>query len=67
MDPLLPNIDLVMDPSWYWFSNKFDLPPEDLFTTLYDRFNTKKFPLEDPVSFREYANAAETRDKSMLN
>ncbi|KAL7935790.1 hypothetical protein V8C35DRAFT_298254 [Trichoderma chlorosporum] len=67
MDPLLPHIDLVMDPSWYWFHDKFGLQPEDLFTTLHDRFNTKKFPLQDPESFHldvcECADAAETREE----
>lgn len=68
MDPLLPNTDdLALDPSWYWRNDKFGLPPEELFTTLYDRFNTKQFALQDPVSFhrdvRECAETAETRDE----
>ncbi|KAL7894550.1 hypothetical protein HDV63DRAFT_408208 [Trichoderma sp. SZMC 28014] len=67
MDPILPEIDLTMDPSWYWLNDKFGLEPEELFTTLHDRFNTKKFPLQDPVTFHrdvyDCANNAETRDE----
>ncbi|KAL7920405.1 hypothetical protein ACQKWADRAFT_160001 [Trichoderma austrokoningii] len=67
MDPLLPNIDLDFNASWYWFHDRLGLSHEDLFTTLYDRFDTKKFPLQDPVSFhrdvRECADAADTQDE----
>ncbi|KAL7916954.1 hypothetical protein ACQKWADRAFT_317704 [Trichoderma austrokoningii] len=67
MDPLLPEIDLSLDPSWYWYSDKFGLDPRDLFTTLHDRFNTKKFPLQDPQAFHqdvcECADDAETLDQ----
>ncbi|PON20107.1 hypothetical protein TGAM01_v211030 [Trichoderma gamsii] len=67
MDPQLPKIDLMMDPSWYWLNDKFSLDPQALFTTLHDRFNTKKFPLQDPVAFHrdvyECADKAESLDQ----
>lgn len=67
MDPLLPEIDLFLDPSWYWYSDKFGLDPQELFTTLHDRFNTKGFPLQDPQAFHqdvcECADNAETLDQ----
>lgn len=53
MDYVLPAPNYLSDKEWQWPFNKFSLHPEDLFTTLHDRFNTHKLPLQDPVAFRE--------------
>lgn len=67
MDPFLPKPDYDEDPEWYWPFNKFPLDPNDLFTTLHDRFNTRPFPLQDPVAFHrdvyECADSSDTVDE----
>ncbi|KAK1237395.1 hypothetical protein MKX08_003020 [Trichoderma sp. CBMAI-0020] len=53
MDPALPKPDYSYDLEWYWPFAKFPLDPNDLFTTLHDRFNTRPFPLQDPTAFHK--------------
>lgn len=67
MDPVLPKPDYLHDLEWYWPFAKFPLNPNDLFTTLHDRFNTRPFPLQDPVAFHrdvyECADSSDTIDE----
>ncbi|KAL6900401.1 hypothetical protein GGI43DRAFT_405347 [Trichoderma evansii] len=67
MDPVLPTPDYRNDLEWYWPFDKFPLDPNDLFTTLHDRFNTRPFPLQDPVAFHrdvyECADSSDTIDE----
>ncbi|KAH8120912.1 hypothetical protein FP744_10000963 [Trichoderma asperellum] len=67
MDPALPKPDYRHDLEWYWPFEKFPLDPNDLFTTLHDRFNTRPFPLQDPVAFHrdvyECADSSDTIDE----
>lgn len=51
MDTLLPELDYLYETEWQWPWNKFPLEPEDLFTTLHSRFNTRPMRLQDPESF----------------
>ncbi|UKZ69829.1 uncharacterized protein TrAtP1_010834 [Trichoderma atroviride] len=67
MDPVLPKPDYLQDLEWYWPFAKFSLDPNDLFTTLHDRFNTRPFSLQDPTAFHrdvyECADSSDTRDE----
>ncbi|KAM0259235.1 hypothetical protein ACHAQJ_003440 [Trichoderma viride] len=67
MDPLLRTIKLDEDQSYYYPGDKFGLDPNELFTTLHDRYNTNKFPILDANSFHrdvyECADDAETLDQ----
>ncbi|KAM0479506.1 hypothetical protein ACHAPX_004722 [Trichoderma viride] len=67
MDPVLPKPDYLQDLEWYWPFAKFPLDPNDLFTTLHDRFNTRPFPLQDPTAFHrdvyECADSSDTIDE----
>ncbi|PON20877.1 hypothetical protein TGAM01_v210276 [Trichoderma gamsii] len=63
MDPVLPKPDYLRDLEWYWPFAKFPLDPNDLFTTLHDRFNTRPFPLQDPTAFhRDVYECADNSD-----
>ncbi|KAH6609875.1 hypothetical protein Trco_003221 [Trichoderma cornu-damae] len=67
MEYVLPKPDYIGYGEWHWPFNKFYLDPEDLFTTLHDRYNTQKLPLQDPVAFHqdvcECANSSATLDE----
>jgi hypothetical protein len=39
------------DREWRWPWWKFELPPDALFTTLHERFNTRSCPVQDPHAF----------------
>ncbi|KAH6607346.1 hypothetical protein Trco_003659 [Trichoderma cornu-damae] len=51
MEPNLPDPDYMYEREWWWPWPKFELEPEDLFTTLHSRFNTYEVPLQSPYSF----------------
>ncbi|AEO58482.1 hypothetical protein MYCTH_2305841 [Thermothelomyces thermophilus ATCC 42464] len=51
MDGCLPRPDDPNDPKWRWPWWKFRLPPDALFTTLHDRFNTRSCPIQEPYAF----------------
>ncbi|KAL7916985.1 hypothetical protein ACQKWADRAFT_307924 [Trichoderma austrokoningii] len=67
MDPKLPQPDYLREFEWYWPFDKFSLDPNDLFTTLHDRFNTKPSRLQSPAAFHkdvyECANISDTIDE----
>ncbi|KAL7896206.1 hypothetical protein HDV63DRAFT_385133 [Trichoderma sp. SZMC 28014] len=67
MDPVLPKPDYFRDLEWYWPFARLALDPNDLFTTLHDRFNTRPFPLLDPIAFHrdvfECADSSDTTDE----
>lgn len=67
MDPELPTPDYWHDLEWFWPFDKFPLDPNDLFTTLHDRFNTRPFPLQEPAAFHkdvcECADSSDTIDE----
>lgn len=67
MDPTLPKPDYLRDIEWWWPFAKFPLDPNDLFTTLHGRFNTRPFPLQDPIAFHrdvyECADSSDTIDE----
>lgn len=51
MNPQLPQPIYVAESEFRWPWSKFCLPPEDLFTSLHDRFNTKSSAIQDPYAF----------------
>ncbi|KAK3940508.1 hypothetical protein QBC46DRAFT_124709 [Diplogelasinospora grovesii] len=57
-----PNYDI--EEHWRWPAWKFGLEPEDLFTTLYDRFNTTQAAIQEPSAFfydvRDLAQRSDT-------
>ncbi|KAL6896345.1 hypothetical protein GGI43DRAFT_428943 [Trichoderma evansii] len=71
MDPQLPKPDCSWGLEWDWPWRKFNLDPEDLFTTLHDRFNTRKLPVQDPGSFHrnviECVTISDTLDDFYFN
>ncbi|KAL7796540.1 hypothetical protein V8C37DRAFT_372098 [Trichoderma ceciliae] len=67
MDYILPKPDYLIDVEWEWPWNNVGLDPEDLFTTLHARFNTRVLPIQDPESFhrdvRECASFTSDEDE----
>ncbi|PTB70838.1 hypothetical protein BBK36DRAFT_1175723 [Trichoderma citrinoviride] len=51
MEYRLPQINMFTRDEWDWPFLKFNLKREDLFTTLHDRFNMHRLPLQDPMAF----------------
>ncbi|KAI0204390.1 hypothetical protein F4808DRAFT_340514 [Astrocystis sublimbata] len=64
MERELPQPNYTTDEEWRWPWWKFDLPPEALFTTLHQRFNTHSLALQEPTAFlvdvRDTANRSAT-------
>ncbi|WQF77024.1 hypothetical protein CDEST_02038 [Colletotrichum destructivum] len=67
MNPQLPDPNYATETEFRWPWWKFRLPPEHLFTSLHDRFNTKPSAIQDPWAFHrdvvECANDAATVDE----
>ncbi|RBQ70556.1 hypothetical protein VDGD_02522 [Verticillium dahliae] len=53
MEGNLPSPDYAYDMEWKWPWAKFELPPNALFTTLQERFNTRQCPIQDPYAFHQ--------------
>ncbi|KAK1974627.1 hypothetical protein LZ30DRAFT_639989, partial [Colletotrichum cereale] len=51
MNPQLPNPNYSTETEFRWPWSKFRLPPEDLFTSLHDRFNTRSSAIQAPYAF----------------
>lgn len=51
MNGHLPQPNYPIDSEWRWPWWKFRLPPDALFTTLHDRFNTRSCPIQEPQAF----------------
>ncbi|KAL2163547.1 hypothetical protein VTH06DRAFT_5605 [Thermothelomyces fergusii] len=51
MNGHLPTPNYPIDREWRWPWWKFKLPPDALFTTLHERFNTRSCPIQDPQAF----------------
>ncbi|CRK17402.1 hypothetical protein BN1723_011284, partial [Verticillium longisporum] len=64
MDPTLPAPDYVTEKQFWWPWNKFCLPPDALYTTLHERFNTRSSTIQEPSAFHrdvvECANNSST-------
>lgn len=67
MQRLLPAPDYATDPQFHWPWDKFGLPAEDLFTSLYQRFNTRPVGIQEPKAFHrdvvECANSSATKEE----
>jgi hypothetical protein len=81
MNGFLPTPQYEFEPEWRWPWWKFELPPDALFTTLHERFNTRNPPIQGPEAFlfdvrecaREsddvdtfYAKLSERRDQRVV-
>ncbi|EHK16698.1 uncharacterized protein TRIVIDRAFT_232290 [Trichoderma virens Gv29-8] len=53
MEYRLPDPENFFTPEWDWPFLKFQLDPKELFTTLHERFNIHKLPLQDPMAFHK--------------
>ena len=62
MNPLLPTPNYNLDEEWRWPWWKFQLRPEELFTTLHERFNTRSCAIQDPYAF--YSDVNDCANKS---
>ncbi|KAG7105968.1 hypothetical protein HYQ44_014668 [Verticillium longisporum] len=51
MNPTLPAPDYVTEQQFWWPWNKFRLPPDALYTTLHERFNTRSSTIQEPSAF----------------
>ncbi|KAL7786268.1 hypothetical protein V8C37DRAFT_419605 [Trichoderma ceciliae] len=51
MEYRLPEPNYCNSREWDWPFEMFNLDPEELFTTLHDRFNIHKLPLQDLMTF----------------
>lgn len=57
-----PTPDYTVDPEWRWPWAKFSLPPDALFKSLHDRFNTTRFNIQEPRAF--LSDVREASDRS---
>ena len=45
--PRIPQINFQLEREWQWPAWKFGLREDDLFGSMYQRFNTKQLPIHD--------------------